>query len=91
MGRIAIVVEAASREQRHRHGLEESGAGVHEERNAALRRIRGLEGDADVPRQLGMFHPRALNDQSVWVEAPLGDAWTVGYRIVGQKLQYRDE
>jgi hypothetical protein len=62
-------------------GLLESTA----ERPTALHRIRGLEGDADVPRQLGMFHPRALNDQSVWVEAPLGDAWTVGYRIVGQR------
>jgi hypothetical protein len=50
------------------------------ERPTALHAIRDQDG-SEAARQIGMFHPRALNDQSVWVEAPLGGAWTVGYRI----------
>jgi hypothetical protein len=67
--------------------LEARDAGLLEsvpERPTALHPIRNLDGST-ATRQLGMFHPRALDDRSVWVEAPLGEAWTVAYRLVVQR------
>jgi hypothetical protein len=66
--------------------LDARAAGLPEstpERPTALHAIR--DDGVELPRRLGMFHPRGLLDQSVWVEAPLGEAWTVAYRIVMQR------
>lgn len=54
------------------------------EHPTALHPVKEANG-SEAPRRLGMFHPRAFDDKSVWVEAPIGEAWTAAYRIVVQR------
>jgi hypothetical protein len=72
------------------NGHDAEAAGLPEstpERPTALHFLRGAPGAEPPPKVIGRlgYKPRELLDRGVWVEAPIGDAWTASYRIVVQR------